>query len=347
LRIFTPLSNAMTLRGLLCSALSLLGFFVASHGDAASSADAAPAIAAAPVLDDRYPARKTEFPDGVTGIADIVYSTLDGFRPLTLDIYIPRGAPNQQKNPLVIYVHGGGWTSGHTRHSGAFEDWPNVLASLAARGYVVSSLNYRLSREAPFPAAIHDVKTAIRWLRSRASEFGIDKTRVLVWGGSAGGQLIALAATSCAAQELAPPSSSPESDCVQGAVAWYGVFNFSTIPSPAGEASASPLARYLGCPFPKCPENTVRLASPIRFVDSSDPPMLLIHGVNDRVVPVAQSREFSDALKKAGVRVDTLLIPDVDHSFVGATHETTRRASLTAIEATFSFIDETLKPRRE
>jgi acetyl esterase/lipase len=314
---------------------------------AAGVLDQEPKVAAGPVLEDRYPAQKTEFPEGVTGFADVTYSRLDGFRPLTLDVYVPAGDRASQRNPLIIYVHGGGWSSGHTRHSGAFENWPKVLASLAARGYVVSSLNYRLSREAPFPAAIHDVKAAIRWLRSHAQDYGIDKNRVVLWGGSAGGQLVSLAAMSCGSAELEPPASSTESDCVQGAVAWYGVFNFATVAAPDADANGSPVARYLGCPFPKCPADTVRRASPIRYADASDPPMLLIHGVNDRVVPVAQSKEFHDALKKAGVPVEMLLIPDVDHSFIGGAPEITKRASLTALEKTLSYIDALFKPQRE
>jgi len=131
-------------------------------------------VAAAPVLEDRYPARVVKFPRGVTGSADLVYSTIDGFRPLTLDLHVPRRPTAAPPAPLVVFVHGGAWKAGHSRQSGAFENWPGALASLAARGYVVSSVNYRLSGEAPFPAALSDVKNAIRWLRARAGEFGID-----------------------------------------------------------------------------------------------------------------------------------------------------------------------------
>lgn len=89
------------------------------------------ATGAAAQTEDRYPERRISFPDGVTGLADVTYSTPPGFRPL----------------------HGGGWLGGHSRHSGAFEDWPRVLASLAARGYGVASVNYRLRAEATSPAA--------------------------------------------------------------------------------------------------------------------------------------------------------------------------------------------------
>ena len=143
-----------------------------ANGTAAAAQDAV-ATAAHPVLEDRYPERRTAFAGGVVGFADLTYSALPGFRPLRLDLYQPPGAPGS--HPLVVFLHGGGWMSGHTRHSGAFEDWPGVLASLAAKGYVVASVEYRLSGEAPFPAAIQDIKAAIRWLRARAPQYGIDR----------------------------------------------------------------------------------------------------------------------------------------------------------------------------
>jgi acetyl esterase/lipase len=180
---------------------------------------AQPKVAGAAVLEDRYPERRTAFAGGVTGLADVVYYTPPGSRPATLDLYLPpANKRNDTSEPLVIYIHGGGWSSGHTRHSGAFENWPGVLASLAARGYVVSSLSYRLLGEAPFPAAIQDVKAAIKFLRANAGKYGIDKSRVLVWGGSAGGHLTALAATTCGVAALEPVVTgtlAAESDCVQ------------------------------------------------------------------------------------------------------------------------------------
>src|SRR4051812_14686555 len=172
-------------------------------GDAPST-DSEPAIGAKAVLEDRYPERRVAFPGGVTGLPDLVYSTVAGFRPLTLDLYLPPESVSGGA-PVIIYVHGGGWTSGHTRHSGAFENWPGVLASLAGRGYVVASLSYRLSGEAPSPAAEQDVKSAVRWLRGNAARFGVDKRHIGIWGGSAGGQLAALAGTSCGVPALEPP----------------------------------------------------------------------------------------------------------------------------------------------
>ncbi len=311
-----------------------------------------PATAASPVLDDRYPRVVVNFDEGVESFPDLIYSTLPGFRPLRLDLYKPRHVSQDAGLPLVLYVHGGGWQSGHTRHSGAFANWPAVLASLAARGYVVASIEYRLSSEARFPAAIQDVKTSIRWLRSRSAEFGIDRTRAVIWGGSAGGQLAALAATSCGDDALAPSfaadSKSPaavESDCVQGLVAWYGVFDFATVPPLAGNQTPpaeSPVSKYLGCQPANCAA-TVALASPVTHIDARTPSTLLIHGELDEVVPVAQSRAFHAALLSRKVGSELMVIPGVDHSFIGPDEATTRGASLAALSRTFAFIDATLR----
>jgi len=331
-------------------------------GAPSACAAAAPKIDSTAFLGDHYPPRRTPFPDGVASYADVVYETIPGFRPVTLDLYLPASASPAGKNaagkPLVIYIHGGGWQAGHSRQSGAFDDFPGVLASIAARGYVVASLNYRLSSEAPFPAAIRDVKSAIKWLRAHAAEYGIDRDKALVWGGSAGGQLTALAATTCGVKELEPVLPNPaspeaaamasESDCVQGAVAWYGIFDFAAIPpsqlvTPATPGSLpSAVVRYLGCGSAPCSAQDIRLASAISFVKAETPPFLLIHGAGDKTVDPAQSTQFRDALQKAGGHVDLLMIPAVDHSFIGATPEATRDASLEALKRTVQFIDATI-----
>jgi acetyl esterase/lipase len=304
-----------------------------------------PAIGTKPVLEDRYPERRIAFADGVTGLPDLTYATVSGFRPLTLDLYLPARQASGGA-PVIVYVHGGGWTTGHTRHSGAFENWPGVLASLASRGYVIASLNYRLSGEAPSPAAGHDVKSAVRWLRANASRFGIDKEHIGIWGGSAGGQLAALAGTTCGVQVLEPPatdSKTPvESNCVQGVVAWYGVFDFAPLAKNVVPATA--VARYLGCEDGACSDEKVALASAIRYVDRGDPPFLLIHGALDRTVAVSQSEKFHAALQANAVKSQLIVFPDVDHSFIGSNPELTRSASLRALQATIDFFDATLRP---
>jgi acetyl esterase/lipase len=136
---------------------------------------------------------------------------------------------------------------------------------------------------------------------------------------------------------------------VQGAVTWYGIFDFGTLASQRDPNSAAFAdrddaadARYLGCRISACPPAIIAAASPVTYIDHNDPPMLLIHGLGDKTVPVAQSREMYDKLHAAGVQVQLLLVPDVDHSFIGKTPDDTRRASREALGKVFEFIDATL-----
>jgi acetyl esterase/lipase len=324
-----------------------------ASGDTDFFSDIAPDV----VLEDRYPERANSFPGGVTALADVVYSVVPGFRPMILDLYLPAAAVKPATGyPVIVYIHGGGWIGGHTRHSGAFANWPKTLASIAANGYVVASVEYRLSGEAPFPAALEDVQNSIRWLRQNADRFSIDKDRFLTWGGSAGGQLAALAATACgdnplkltdvdSTDEAGKPAA--ESPCVQGAMIWYGVFDFGgLVPTIAAESPQTTLptvlSQYLDCRDGFCNAETVAAASPLHHLDSADPPMLLIHGDGDQVVLVNQSEKMYEALQDADVESELIVIPDVGHSFVGATPEVTAEASQLAFDASMSFAQRTL-----
>jgi len=312
-----------------------------------------PEIAPQRVQEDRYPPPQIVFPNDVEGIPGVVYWEPPGYRPLTLDLYLPAETvePPADGFPLVVFIHGGGWMDGDTRRMGAFVDFPGVLASLAARGYVVASIEYRLSGEAVFPAQIQDVKAAIRWLRSKASAYGIDPKRAVTWGVSAGGHLAALAAVSCNARALEPAPPSNVSDCVQAAVSWYGVFDLSTIAAQARkdkalsrDAADAPEWRLLGCFARKCKKGRIASASPITYVDASDPPMLLVAGDADLTVPYHQTLEMAEKLRAAGVSYELLVLPGVEHGLLGKTPEATREANLKALEATFRFIDRTTKP---
>jgi len=304
-------------------------------------------IAGEVILEDRYPDRKIEFPNGVTSLADVVYATHVGYRPLILDLYLPPGAgTNDKRYPLVVIVHGGGWQSGHTRHSGAFSDWPAALAGIANEGYVVTSVEYRLSKEAPFPAAFDDVRDAIRWLRKNAADYGVDKSRAVIMGGSAGGQLAALVGSACgdnaypAADDAGAENT--ESACVQGVITWYGVFDFTPLvpvsAEPQGRPVADVLGTYLDCGPTLCDADLVRAASAISWVDPSDPPFLMIHGVDDPVVSIGQSRAMHEKLKSVGVKSTLIEIPGVGHSFIGKTPEATINASRKAWDASIAFI---------
>lgn len=297
------------------------------------------AVAATPVLEDRLPAVPLDFPGGVKMWRDVVYQTVAGYRPQIVDVYVP---PAAGPHPLILYIHGGGWMGGHTRHSGALADFPKVLAALAAEGFTVASLEYRLSAEARFPAQVQDVDAALRFLRLHARDYRIDPAKVGVWGGSAGGHLAALAAVTC--RNLALDPAAAGDGCVQAAVTWYGVFDFAAMAAtPDGNAAG---VRLLGCDGP-CPADRIRTISPVTYIDHRSPPFLLIHGNDDKTVPVAQSHLGEAALRSAGVPVEAIYLPGVDHSFIGKTPDATRIATLRAVNATFDFFHKALGvPRR-
>ncbi len=295
--------------------------------------------------DDRYPVQVTRWPGGVTSMADVTYSVINGYRPMMIDVYMPpkRGGPK----PLVMYIHGGGWTGGTPRNSGAHANFPAALAKLASEGFVVASLEYRLADEARFPAQVQDARAALRFLKSNAATYGIDPSRTGVWGGSAGGHLASLAALSCGVTSLDPArgpkdaAPAPGSECVQAAVIWYGVFDFAALAAgrPGGTDGAG--MRLLGCKGPCTPEDYAP-ASPVTYIDAKDPPHLLIHGTEDKVVPVAQSRLVEERFKAAGVPVESIYIAGVDHSFIGKTAAETHAATVRATNATFDFFHKTL-----
>jgi len=302
------------------------------------------ALAQAPPDPAQTPRR--DFPGGVVGLMDITYSRLNGFRPLKLDIY--RSPAASAPRPLVLWLHGGGWAVGDQRGGGilapAYRDWPAVLAGLAARGYVVAAATYRFTGEARSPAQIEDVKAAVRWLRAHAANYGIDPQRIVVWGASAGGQLAALLGTSCGAPELEGPKArgAEASSCVQGVVDFYGPTDLSKVqaqkipgpPSAFGDI-VDMAGEYLGCELQSCPAETVRLANPVAFVDASDPPFLIVHGSADTTVPPGQSVMLYDALRKAGVKAELMMVPGVAHVFQGATDETGKAV----LDRVYAFLD--------
>ena len=306
------------------------------------------------------------FPGGVVGYPDITYATLPGYRPLKLDLFVPPASfGTRGPRPLVIYVHGGGWMAGGPRRSAAYQDWPKVLASLAAHGYVVATVGYRFSREAPFPAAIQDVKSAIRWLRANAAKYNIDPKRAAIWGQSAGGHLAALAGVSCGVAALEPGSrivpaagnvetvastaagADQVSDCVQAVVGWFGTYDFSTLRPQAGASLSpdSPDRLFLGCGTQACTKEQQRFASPITYLDRTDPPMLLMHGSVDATVPVGQTEVFAKAAQAAGVRVREIIEPGINHSWIGPNAEATRKTSLEALATSIDFIDSEIGDR--
>lgn len=213
--------------------------------------------------------------------------------------------------PAIIHFHGGGWKQGKAEAKTA--EW------LAREGFVGISVNYRLSEEAIFPAAVHDCKAAIRWTRAHAEKYGIDPDRIGVFGGSAGGHLAVLVGLSASDEYLEGegPYASYSSK-VQAVVENYGPTDFLKMNAAPGsmdhDSPTSPESLFIGGPIQQNQEQ-VQKANPINYVDFSDPPILIIHGKNDMSVPYNQSELLFDALQKAGVTSKLVPVENAGHGF--------------------------------
>ncbi len=298
-------------------------------------------VAERPLSDDVDPGALKVWPGGVTSQSDVRYDAVSGYRRLTLDLYMPPSTG--EAKPLILYVHGGGWMNSDSRHMGAIADLPALFAQLAGEGFVVASIEYRHGKEARFPAQAHDVRAALRFLKGNAARFGIDPARTGIMGGSAGAHLAGLAALSCGDKSLDPADSkAPEgSECVQAFVGWYGVYDAAALAAERPTGRDGAIEALMGCEG-TCAADKLAMVSPVSYIDRRDPPTLLIHGTEDKVVPASQSRLLEARLKAAGVPVQAIYIPAVDHSFIGKTPAETRSATLQAVNASFDFFHEKL-----
>jgi acetyl esterase/lipase len=252
------------------------------------------------------------------------------------DLHLPTGFTGAR--PLIVWIHGGGWTSGSkTLEVGA----RNRLCPLIADGFAVASVDYRLTcipagctaadpascQDHIFPAQIHDVKAAVRSLRARAASFGIAPNRFVAWGTSAGGHLAALLGTSAGVTGLEDltQGNPTVSSRVQGFIDCFGPTRLETMDTEleqnfAGQfnhsAACSPESQLLGCNEgleTNCPASQLSAVSPMTHVDPNDPPALISHGTADTTVPFQQSQHLGDALADAGVSVVQKLIPNGVH----------------------------------
>lgn len=286
------------------------------------------------------------YPGDVHGLQGVIFKIVSGYRPITLDLY-GVADPGSAK-PAVVWIHGGGWRQGGTRSHPGYPDWTKTLAGLAQRGFVVAAVDYRLSAEAPFPAAIQDVKDAIRWLRRNAAVYGIDPARVVVWGASSGAHLAALAGTSCDAKDLDDDAvANTGSACVSAVVDWFGPTDFAlaTQPTSPGAKKTAPsliadMDKFLGCKIAQCPAATLRAVNPISYVGPHTPPFLILHGTTDETVPIENARALYDALRGRGVAAQMIAYPGLGHGFVGAT--TAQKQAI--LGTTFNFIEQQTKP---
>lgn len=237
--------------------------------------------------------------------ADIPFGEADG-RPLLLDIVRPAERPPAPR-PAIVHIHGGGWMEGS---KGPGWNW-----FLAARGFFVVSISYRLSHEATFPACLHDCKAGVRWLRANADRYGLDPARVGVWGHSAGGHLAALLGVTENIPALEGNSGSlGHSSRVQAVVALSPPADFLRTGGRMINDADSPVTRLFGGMVHERAE-LMRLAGPVNHVRGDAPPFLIVHGERDDVVPIEQAHRLHEALSRAGGEVAFVPLAGVGHDF--------------------------------
>jgi acetyl esterase/lipase len=265
----------------------------------------------------------------VRRVPDRIYSNAGGI-PRMADIYMP--PRDAAMVPVVLWLHGGGWRFGD-RHMA-----PD-LASISQRsGLAVVSIDYRLSDEAKFPAPVMDVKTAVRWVRRVADEFGFDHQNIGLWGSSAGAHLAACAALS-PEDMFANGEHREYSSTVQAVVDGYGPVDFSRIDAdraqlpisstdqesmvirdllPAGDPDSFE-SRFLGTAVRDSPDQ-VAAANPTRFVRPENPPFLILHGEADTAMPWQQSWFLFEALKNVQNDATLVLFEKLSHGFFNHPH---------------------------
>lgn len=254
-----------------------------------------------PVIE--YEKRNLDFYEGV------VYKVWNGIE-IKMDIFCP--ANSKKQHPAVIWVHGGGWSDENlTRKYLPSEE----LAQLGEKGYVVASIDYRLSGTAPFPAQAEDCKTAIRFLRKNASKYCIDPERIAVWGESAGGHLAELMAYSDDT-EFHDGNYSGYSSKVQAVIPWYAPNDLrKSQDNIKGHGEDEIFQKLFAYTDSEVCAHMRAMASPILYASRQNPPTLLMHGDADKLVNYECSIQMYRALKCAGNQVELITVPEQGHGF--------------------------------
>ena len=264
------------------------------------------ALLAAPPL----PAEQAPLPAGGKVVKDLAYVP-GGHVRQKLDLYLPA----KPTGPILVWIHGGGWVGGSRT-----DEVPGL--QLLALGYTIASVDYRFSTDAPFPAQIEDCKAAIRWLRANAATYGYDPKRLAAWGGSAGGHLTALLATTGVIRDFDVGENLDQSSAIRCGIDFSGPTDFpawkpaSANPGIQRSGADSLLTKLLGGEMMEKAE-LARRASPVTWISKETAPLYLLHGDADEIVGVEQSLELAVLMKAVGVEVVLDIVPGADHAGMG------------------------------
>jgi acetyl esterase/lipase len=232
-----------------------------------------------------------------------------------LDLYIPAGA--NRPLPVVIWTGGSAWMADTGKRTAA-----GLAVQLNPAGYVVAGVSIRSSSQVKFPGQLHDMKAAVRWLRANAARYNLDAERIAIMGDSSGGWTTAMTAVTGDAPELeGSVGTTGQSSKVRAAVAFYPPTNFLTMdtwalsrctPPRCHDDEPSPESRLVGCAIQTCADK-VQAANPLRYVTPADPPMMILHGGSDPLVPHNQGEQLYMALNKACLDAVFVSLPKAGH----------------------------------
>ncbi len=258
-------------------------------------------------------------------VVDVAYA--DRSASQRLNLYLPQG---RGPFPVVVMIHGGAFAFGDPSDVGP--GFKVDVDAMTANGIAVASIGYRLSGEATFPAAVQDVKAALRFIRREAVTYRIDPSRIALWGKSAGANLALLGGLARDGRgfDAATPGGGAKDDRVRAIVAFYPPVNFATMDiqlarrgcrvgsgpfDGAHDPADSPESKYLGGALATVPDR-VAASDPTQYVTVDAPPIYLTAGTADCTVPADQSRQLFDALriKAPTSNPQLVLVPDAKHA---------------------------------
>ena len=266
---------------------------------------------------------------------NIVYGK-GGAEELKLDMARPDGAG---PFPAFVLIHGGGWSGGNRA------SFHGLAIEAAKRGYVAMTISYRLTQpdtttklgKVPFPAQINDCKCAVRWLRANADKYHVDKNRIAVGGGSAGGHLSLLVGLTDASHKLEGDGGhADQSSRVQAIVNIFGPTDMAELWKTSRDAR--PFVKGL-IGEPDSSSAAYKAASPVTYISEDDPPVLTLHGDKDTLVPPSQAKLLDAKMKAAKAKHELLIIEGAGHGFAG-------EAQKKSNEAMWNFLDKQLKPAK-
>jgi len=261
--------------------------------------------------------------------ADVTYTTIGNVK-LQLDLAVPT---TPGPHPVVVCFHGGAWQAGNRKDltkpalfAPANQKGIGLLETFAMKGYATATVSYRLAPKNKFPAQLEDAKTAVRFLRTNAKKYDLDTERFAALGFSAGGHIAALLGTTDKTAGLEGKEYPDVSSRVQCVIDFFGPTDLALYCESPGLESAF-MVPLLGKECLSDPKLYDR-ASPMHYVTKDDPPVLILHGTADLIVPILHSERFKDKLQAAGVPVEMVKFSGKGHGWTGETVDESAKATL-------------------